>query len=486
MSGNSIKLSSDGIKNIVPNACQEDNEFRFIFGQKVIKMNPIYADFVSPAASKLHTSDPTISSIYFKDCKFGKSKSQFQIEQIMSEDMVSLLKQISFGLPIQMNEEQTFKMRIISVLLQNNELFTMINENLKNEINETNLDFYLQDLLFYYEQNRTQLHSYNYQNIIDYIASNFHSIEQEKLLQLPKPILYSIITNKNLQLENEDSLLTFIQKIFINDEEEAEDEKENQDSEENINITSFYEAIDFLSLSESKFQEFVENFESTKMTKLLWSKLYPCFYINYSQKNEQQKKNRYFRKERYSLKDHHIDFDGDESHGFQGIIHQLTEETGGNVSENGTVKVTSSPTNGNDVVSKYAVDFDDIYHYFQSKNEPNSWLKYDFLDSSVRPTFYTIRTRPEGGKGDNHPKNWVIEGSNTDNDDDWKILDERNNVTVLDDSNVAHTFEIQTELNPNERFRYLRIRETGPNTQKGNYYFLTLSALEYFGILYSK
>ena len=62
-------------------------------------------------------------------------------------------------------------------------------------------------------------------------------------------------------------------------------------SEENINITSFYEAIDFLSLSESKFQEFVENFESMKMTKLLWSKLYPCFYINYSQKNEQQKKN---------------------------------------------------------------------------------------------------------------------------------------------------------------------------------------------------
>lgn len=167
-------------------------------------------------------------------------------------------------------------------------------------------------------------------------------------------------------------------------------------------------------------------------------------------------------------------------------IDQLTNESGGNVSDNGTVNVTSTPTNGSDVPPRFAVDFDDNEHYFQTKNEQNSWIKYDFFDSKVRPTHYTIKTRSNSGKSDNHPKNQVIEGSTFDNDDDWKILDSRNDISILDDGNVTHTFDIQNELEENESYRFLRLRQTEPNTQGNNFYFLTLSALEYFGVLYSK
>lgn len=68
------------------------------------------------------------------------------------------------------------------------------------------------------------------------------------------------------------------------------------------------------------------------------------------------------------------------------------------MNEKGEVKVSSSPTNGNEVISKYAVDFNDNENYFQSKNELNAWIKYDFLERKVRPTHYSIRTRPLWGK----------------------------------------------------------------------------------------
>lgn len=490
MSIKSIKLSSEGLKNIVPNACQEDSHFSFVFGEKEIKMNTIFAQFISPAASRILRSDPTIN--YIRYDADGETFSNIHFKENLTQDVISLLMQISSGYSIDVDVEQSIKLRMIAILLDNEELFKKLNELFPNDLNEDSIDLYLQDLQFCNSQYKHQFQScsfncFNDTHIIEYIASHFYSIDENKLLQLPRSILYSIITNKHLKLRNEDSLFNFIQKIFAKDnfeydydyDEEEDDRFDDSDDTDKINILSFYETIDFSSLSEKVFQEFVENFKSSKMTKTLWRKLYPCFYTNYSKINKKKYSDRYLSEDRL------FEYDGDINHRFDGIISHLSEEAGGNVNDKGKVKVTSSPINGEDFLAKYAVDFDDE-HYFQTKNEPNSWLKYDFNDSQVRPTHYSIKTRPDGGKGDNHPKNWVIEGSNTDNGQDWKILDSRNDVTLLDDGNKSYTFEIQNPLKKNESYRYLRLRQTGPNTQSGNYYYLTISALEYFGVLCSK
>lgn len=50
-----------------------------------------------------------------------------------------------------------------------------------------------------------------------------------------------------------------------------------------------------------------------------------------------------------------------------------------------------------------------------------------------------------------------------------QILDSRNDISILDDGNVSHTFDIQNELEENESYRFLRLRQTGPNTQGSNY-----------------
>ena len=158
----------------------------------------------------------------------------------------------------------------------------------------------------------------------------------------------------------------------------------------------------------------------------------------------------------------------------------MTELTGGNIADNGTIDISSSSIN-KQFYPKYAVDLNDKSHYFQSEDQQGGWIKFDFKDRKIRPTHYSIRTRHDWGKSGSHLKNWSIEGSNTNKSNDWKVLDSRTDISSLDDSNAISTFDISTKLEPDESYRYLRLRITGVNTD--NKYFIFLSALEFFGSL---
>lgn len=161
---------------------------------------------------------------------------------------------------------------------------------------------------------------------------------------------------------------------------------------------------------------------------------------------------------------------------FNGIIRKLTQECGGNVHDKGVIAVTASSEDSSSLCAKRAVDFDDIQTRFRSKNESNSWLCYDFKGRKVRPTHYSIRSKPYCPT-DLHPKCWVIEGSNTGNE--WKVINTRKNIDVLCNFSVSHTFAIQQKLDQNEYYRFLRIRQTGSNASGNNHF--GFSALEYFG-----
>lgn len=170
-----------------------------------------------------------------------------------------------------------------------------------------------------------------------------------------------------------------------------------------------------------------------------------------------------------------FEYDGNIEHCFKGIINHLTEVCGGNVHYKGVVNV-SSLTGDN---SKDVIVLNDMNSYFVSKgsNIQNQWLKYDFKNKKIKPTYYAIRSRPDGEAGHYNPQTWVIEGSNSDRDDDWTILDSQNNVNYLDGQSLSHVFTIKQSLN--EYYRYVRFRQTGKNT--GNDYDIRFSALEFFG-----
>ena len=90
-----------------------------------------------------------------------------------------------------------------------------------------------------------------------------------------------------------------------------------------------------------------------------------------------------------------------------GIIAHLTRECGGNVHDKGVVNVMASSFNDS-FYPKNAADLgtDSVY---LSKNEPNSWICYDFKERRVIPTSYSVRLPEEGGFGQPNRRSWVIE-----------------------------------------------------------------------------
>ena len=68
MNKTSTILSASGLKNVHINH-ETEEDFVFIFGKEELKMNNIYAEFISPIVSNLHHSrvshihqiDPTIN-----------------------------------------------------------------------------------------------------------------------------------------------------------------------------------------------------------------------------------------------------------------------------------------------------------------------------------------------------------------------------------------------------------------------------------------
>lgn len=80
------------------------------------------------------------------------------------------------------------KCKFFQFFLKMKNYFQKSIEMFPNEINENNISSYLHNFQFYRSQSKL------FNNL------NYQYIDEKQLLQLPKSILYKIITNKNLKL----------------------------------------------------------------------------------------------------------------------------------------------------------------------------------------------------------------------------------------------------------------------------------------------
>ncbi|KAK8887933.1 hypothetical protein M9Y10_038992 [Tritrichomonas musculus] len=464
MNAKSLTLSSAGLKNILQNQSQQE-EFRFLFGEHEIKMGNLFAEFISPYVSQIHQSDPTINFVQFSNQQQSKNQINSKFIKDISNESYSLFDALSKGNSIIINKEKSYQLQIISILLQNEELFKLLNDLFYDSTNDDEDDTAINqniEFLSFFQNNSKFL---DYSNSIKYIASHLYSIDKSQIIKLPINVFYSIIKNDELKIESEDSLLELIESFF-SEPRYVNDEKEK---EVKLSEIDFCEELRFEFLTEEKFKEFIDKFDVNEMTADLWRKLKKCFYFNKNLPNENCESSRYF------IKGSLFKYDGKSEHAFDGIIRELTKKNSGNVDEKGVVKVTSSSVCCN-LYPKRAVDFDNIDNYFASDDKENSWLQYDFINLRVRPTHYSMRSRNSGGKGYKNPMSWLIEGSN--DAENWTTLDSQKNVTYLDGKSLVHTFDIKA-LQKVNFFRYLRIRQTSKNS--GNDDLLVISALEYFG-----
>lgn len=467
MSKKTFLISASGLKNIVlasksfsifestNNIEIKEDEFLFIFGERGIKMNRIFAEFISPRVSSLHKTDQTINTIHIN---FSENDKKI----IFDHEILEKFLLISIGEAVEIDSNDAIQLRLLSQYLENEEIFIKMNELFPIKSAEKNIDKCIQ-YLKYYESLKTSF-PINNDQIIKTISSQFNSIDTKKLIKLPLPVLYSILSNDELKLNDEDSLFDFVQILFSH--------KENQKNE--IDKLAFYELIDISALSYDKFIEFINEINYGEITGEIWSRIKNYFIMNKNRKTIIN--NKRYAKTKYKL----VSFDKNESNRFKGIIYTLGDGNPRKVLTDKIINIhSSSPYNNSESSqNKNVVNFDDYSGAFQSVDDENAWLAYDFKNRKVCPSCYSIRSTNWGGTGHSHLQSWIIEGSN--DFQNWKMLDLRKNDRSLDGNSFSNTFSIE-KRNGDEYFQYLRIMLNGRNTSGG--IRLDISALEFFGII---
>lgn len=202
----SIILSAAGLQNIL----REDIEyFTFKFGHHELKMDKIFAEFLSPTVSKIHLSDPTVDCLNFE----YMLTSEFpNYDEFFTDDIFDILQKISRGYLVDVKNEQAMKLIVISRLIGNKELENKILDlNYDSFENSPNFYFAYFQLLEYLNDPMLKI---NHEQLLDEIAESFSSLERSELLEVPKSILYQIISNKNLKVLSEDDLFDFIIDAF--------------------------------------------------------------------------------------------------------------------------------------------------------------------------------------------------------------------------------------------------------------------------------
>lgn len=300
MSEKSFILSASGLKNIVSIPCGEscENEnsngadiFTFIFGGNEIKMNRLLADFVSPRVSRLHTIDPTANSIDFTEIIQKIPNSN----EIFTPDMLNIFVQLSKGESADIDSSMSHKLRLLAVLLENQEISDKMNQLYPIKESETDVETCIRNLQYFdcYKTLNSFNNSFNNQFYVDFISSHFYSIEKPLLLSLSKTVIYSILSSSQLKLLNEDSLLDFINQLFSI-------EQNKNDDGDGLNKTAFYELVDFSELSDQKFKEFIDAFNPSELSVALWQKLSKMMAFRKSgqnnEANQQKNTNRYVKK----------------------------------------------------------------------------------------------------------------------------------------------------------------------------------------------
>lgn len=247
--------------------------------------------------------------------------------------------------------------------------------------------------------------------------------------KLPLENLEEIIKNEKLQIENEDSLMDFVLNLYKSDR----------------NNSSLIEFVIFRNLSNEMIEKFIGLFEIEDLDQKTWESI--CMRLKQSVSEDETVKDK-----RYISKGNLIEFKLDSNNKFNGILKYLTDKTGGNIVDNGTVSITSNSAN-NPV--KYLIYFN-TEDYFQYIDKSMANVLFDFKDRSVKLNKYSIHTGT-WNTNNGHLRNWAIEVSN--DGEKWEEIDNRSNDSSLNGCRYSATFDVQKQRN--EFYRFVRLRQTG-------------------------
>lgn len=434
-------LDTNLIKEIPFREYQKD--FTFVVNGQEYPTNRIIADILSPIIRQYHLTDKTIDHFYINTLNKNDQTSFSKI-----------LSLITFQPQTLTEEEVKYFIEIFTILGNQKELYKLIHQNTE-EITLKNVFSLIQVKQKYFNQFQSKNNSNQPDNFyidfkfliqkeLEFISSHFYEIDKEKVQNLDANLIEEIIKSDKLELEDEDSLINLINGIYLKDPK----------------LSYLYSYVDFMLISIESLQHFSEIFELNDITSEIWNSI-----LNRSLNSKPPEK----ANKKYKMKGIPLLYKkGDD---FNGIIKYLTEKTGGNIHNNGTIQTTASSCQ-NGCEPKNLLDFN-YNAYYQAGQFNNDWIMFDFKNRKVNLTNYSIKSNSTSKNGSNL-KSWAIEIS--EDGKTWTKIDEQKNCEAINGSRLTGTFEVK----PNKFSRYIRLLQTDKNWS-GNYFWFYY--IEFYGYL---
>ncbi|KAK8839050.1 hypothetical protein M9Y10_032516 [Tritrichomonas musculus] len=432
-------LSTENVKT-VPFAKYEKN-FTFIVNGKRYETSRFIADILSPIICNYHYEDETIDEFTINTTSRGQTQTD------NDDSFQEFLQIINFN-EIELEASQRKKFGEYFLQIGNIEEYLRLCPEYFDDLSPENvidrLKFTTETMKTYRKGTDSLKLTGKINNLIEFAAENFFQIPRENMKTVEIEILAAIIKNAKLRLDDEESLFELILGLYEEDRE----------------YSSLFEYVEFKHLKSESVREFIDQFDIEYLSRGTWQSICERLAGVCETPGES---------ERYILK--YEEFPHKEGEEFKGIMRHLTDETGGNIHDNGTIEITS-----NSVYSNYyprnIVDFQSS-NYYETNDQENSEICFDFKDREIQITSYSLKTYNYGQSG-NHLKSWVVEVSN--DNQKWDEIDKRENNSTLNGLNFVGTFDTKENKS---FYRFVRLRQTGTNWY-GNYCTLIVS-IEFYG-----
>lgn len=409
--------------------CQTYNEdFVFIVNGKEFKTSRLVSELLSPKICQIHISDPTIDS--------------FKITTKNSGDFSHFLNLFNFN-PVKISESEIPFISEVVEILCNKSIFHSNSNNIELTVDNAISRLKLHDKfgIFYAKE---------LQKDVDFVSNHFYELcikeNEEEFLNISIETFARILGNDKLLIETEDQLLRLLNHLY----------------KINTKYAPFYSFVIFSNVTCEMMKEFVNVFKINDISQEIWFKLAERLTEGIEIEQKMQFKNRYILRNEEHL------FSGNP---FEGIIKFLRNKSNGDIQKE--INITSSELLSNSCVPENVIIYEDQNKYCWPTGE--SWICFEFLKSSVKPTGYSMRSCDSSQN--NYIKSWVIEGANEVGK--WKIIDKQENSSVLNGNRFYHTFTIEPQLQ--KSYKYIRLRQIGPNWYSNNYF--EIEAFELFGYL---
>ncbi|KAK8880527.1 hypothetical protein M9Y10_003206 [Tritrichomonas musculus] len=439
-------LSFDNFKEI-PFDKYEKN-FTFIVNGKQYQSNRFVADILSPIIREYHYNDESIDHIAIN---IKEEKSKTSQEENYFTDFLSLINFI----PKELDEAKITRYKQYFLQLGNINEYLRLESKTNIDINPQNvidrLEFLISNIKNsqnYKKEEENTLKSKFISEMIQYASSHFPEISIDKLKKLPLSIIDEIIGNEALKLEDEDALLNFILDLY----------------EENDIYSILFSHVKFEHLSQEMISKFINAFNIDHLNSEIWRRMCQRFILTESKTNEEIKT-----------------FELDKKKQFNGIMRYLSEETSGNIHDNGTINITSNSIyrDNDSYHPKNLVDYQTDNYYESKSGVQDATVCFDFKDKLIQISSYSIKTIHLTSYDPEHPRNWVLEVSN--DNKAWHAIDEHKDDATLNGANLIKTFNTKIM---NEFYRFVRFRQTGVSWT--NNYYVRFNLIEFYGKLKQK